>query len=82
MSTTGVLPPPVGPRGLALRCALEGKAAGLEHHPHTACPYRVGRPFSQRAWLLGYVAGRQAAGTSPELDVDEDVPWPGDELDP
>ncbi len=48
---------PVGPRGLALRAALEGKAAGFAGASHASCPYAASRPFTRRAWLLGYVAG-------------------------
>ena len=69
-----------GPRGLALRCALEGRSAGQSGASWRVCPYDGrARPYSQRSWLLGYVAGRRAAGLElPKVDVDHDAPWPGD----
>ena len=51
-----------GHRGLALRCGLEGRDAGAGGLSYRACPYDAGRPYSRRAWLLGYVAGRRGAG--------------------
>ena len=58
-----------GPRGLALRCALEGRDAGAGGLSHRVCPYSAGRPYSLRWWLRGYVAGRQLSG----------LPLPSDE---
>ena len=72
-------PPPIGVRGLAVRAALEGKAAALEGASYHACPYAASRPFTRRAWLAGYVAGRQEAGVELEVDPDPVAPWPGDE---
>ena len=59
-----------GRRGLALRCALEGRDAGAGGLSYRACPYDGGRPYSLRWWLRGYVAGRRLA----------DLPMPGDDL--
>jgi hypothetical protein len=75
MTSAGVY----GPRGLALRCALEGREVGAAGGSWRACPYGPDRDYSRRAWLRGYVAGRCAAGwPMPALEVDEDAPWPGD----
>lgn len=75
-------PPPIGPRGLAARCAIQGQDAGTIGAPVNACPYGPDRPFSRRAWLAGYVAGVRRLGVPlPEDrvdDVDEAAPWPGD----
>lgn len=77
-------PPPVGPRGLALRCSVQGADAYTAGLPVLACPYGSPRPFSRRAWVAGYVAAARRAGvTLPgdvelEADLDEDAPWPGD----
>lgn len=60
--TDTVLPPPRGPRGLALRAVLEGLAAGKADQPVSACPYSSGRGFTRRAWLAGYTRGRAVAG--------------------
>jgi len=65
------------PRGLALRCAVEGRDAGAGGLPWRACPYDGGRPYSLRWWLRGYVGGRSRAGLpmpALDVDVDEDVP--------
>lgn len=56
------LPPPRGPRGLAYRAVLEGLAAAGAELPASACPYSIGRPFTRRAWLAGYVRGRRNLG--------------------
>lgn len=69
--TTPALPPPVGPRGLALRAIGEGLAAGATDQPVTACPYSRGRGFTRRAWLTGYVRGRLNADL-PTVTLDED----------
>lgn len=73
-------PPPVGPRGLALRCAIQGRDAYARGAPLNACPYGPGRPFSRRAWVVGYNAGARAAGARlpGDTECDEDAPWPGD----
>lgn len=71
--------PPLGPRGLALRAGTEGRAAGLNGDLPGACPYPAARPFTRRAWFLGYVAGRREARTLPtaaELDADPGAPAP------
>lgn len=74
---TAPAPPPVGPRGLALRAATEGRAAGAGGAEVTSCPYGTSRPFTRRAWLVGYVFGRREAGLSlPPLEVDHDTPHP------
>lgn len=72
-----------GPRGLALRCEVDGKAAGRDGEPVTVCPYRPSsRPRATRWWVHGYVAGRIEAGLPTAADRvddwDEDAPWPGD----
>jgi ribosome modulation factor len=73
------LPPPVGPRGLALRAMVEGRAAGQSGADVRTCPYTSARPFTRRAWLTGYAHGRREAGLElPATDVDHDAPWPGD----
>lgn len=75
------LPPPVGPRGLALRVGLQGAAAYGRGLPVLACPYGPARTFSRRSWVEGYVLARLAAGGRTPLDVDEldeEAPWPGD----
>lgn len=75
-------PPPVGPRGLAIRVAEQGAAAQRAGAPVLACPYDATRPFSRRAWLIGYLRAARAAGApTPDQLVDEvedDAPWPGD----
>lgn len=75
-------PPPVGPRGLALRCAAQGADAHAAGAPVNACPYGSARPFSRRAWVTGYVDAARAAGEALPGDnideVDDDAPWPGD----
>lgn len=70
-------PAPIGRRGLAVRAALEGKAAAQAGEPVQACPYAASRPFTRRAWLLGFVAGRPPG----ELEVDPDPGAPGDPLE-
>lgn len=70
--TDPALPPPRGPRGLAYRALLEGLAAAGAELPPSACPYSRGRPFTRRAWLAGYVRGRQNLGLDvPTGDDDE-----------
>lgn len=73
-------PPPVGPLGLAIRCAEQGADAQAAGVPLNACPYGPDRTFSRRAWVGGYVRAGQAAGVIPTgvPDVDESEPWPGD----
>lgn len=73
-----------GPRGMALRCEVDGMAAGRAGEPVDVCPYRPSsRPRETRWWVHGYVAGRLEAGLPTAGDrVDdwnEDAPWPGDE---
>jgi hypothetical protein len=73
-----------GPRGLALRCVLDGRDAGRSGEPSTVCPYEwASRPWAVRWWVHGYVAGRREAGLPTAADRvdewDEDAPWPGDE---
>lgn len=73
-----------GPRGLALRCMVDGRAAGRHGEPVEVCPYRPrARPWATRWWVRGYVAGRIEAGLPTAADRvdewDEDAPWPGDE---
>ena len=76
------MPPPVGPRGLALRAGMQGADAYAAGLPLLACPYGPTRPFSRRSWVTGYaVAARAAGGVLPGdevLDVEEAAPWPGD----
>lgn len=60
--TAPALPPPIGPRGLALRAIAEGVAAGAADQPVSACPYDRSRGFTRRAWLAGYVRARTNAG--------------------
>lgn len=75
--TAGTPPPAIGRRGLAVRAALEGKAAAEAGASPHACPYAASRPFTRRAWLLGFTAG---ADTDPaKLDPEPVAPWPGDE---
>jgi ribosome modulation factor len=78
------MPPPVGPRGLAVRCAIQGRDAFTAGKPVLACPYGAARPFSRRAWVAGWAGAARAAGAPmPTLEELEDVdetpaPWPGD----
>lgn len=72
-------PPPVGPRGLALRCAIQGRDAYAAGVPLIACPYGPARPFSRRAWVTGWAAA-QPSTLEPD-DVDDDAPWPADTPD-
>ena len=71
-------PPPVGPRGLALRVSVQGADAQGAGKSVLACPY------SRRAWVAGYVTAARRAGVplpgSLELDeeLDDAAPWPGD----
>lgn len=80
MSTT--VPPPVGPRGLAIRVAQQGADAQRAGVTVLACPYGAARPFSRRAWLAGYASAARSAGAplpgDAELEVDDSAPWPGD----
>lgn len=77
-------PPPVGPRGLALRVSVQGADAQGAGKSVLACPYGPDRPYSRRAWVAGYVTAARRAGVplpgSLELDeeLDDDAPWPGD----
>ncbi|WP_395695040.1 Rmf/CrpP fold protein [Nocardioides sp.] len=71
-----------GPRGLALRCVVDGREAGRAGDPVTVCPYRPSsRPWAARWWVRGYVAGRIEVGLPTAADRvdewDEDAPWPG-----
>lgn len=81
MSAT--VPPPVGPRGLAIRVAVQGAEAQRAGITLLACPYGPTRPFSRRAWVAGYVHAAQAAGAplpeDPEVEdvIDDDAPFPG-----
>lgn len=82
-TTPPEVPPPVGPRGLALRCASQGAEAYANGVPVLACPYGPARPFSRRAWLVGYVGAMHRAGARTPAEVAEEVsddvaPWPGD----
>lgn len=78
-------PPPVGPRGLALRCGMQGADAYAAGLALLACPYGPARPFSRRAWVAGYgiaarAAGRVLPGDEELVDaLDEGAPWPGDD---
>lgn len=79
-------PPPVGPRGLAIRCAIQGRDAYAAGKASLACPYGATRPLSRRAWVAGWAAARTAAGegaTVEELEqLDETpAPWPADTPD-
>lgn len=75
-------PPPVGPRGLAIRAAIQGLDAYAAGRPVNACPYGEARPFTRRAWLAGYAQGARDAGvTMPAEEVDEAAPWPADTPD-
>lgn len=84
MMTSDTMPPPVGPRGLAVRCAIQGRAAYAAGIPTLACPYGATRPFSRRAWVAGWAAAAYAAGVPvptvedlEQLDASP-APWPGD----
>ena len=73
-----------GPRGLALRCAVDGRDAGRSGEPVTVCPYLPdSRPLAAKWWVRGYIAGLRDAGLPTAADRidewDEDAPWPGDE---
>lgn len=78
------MPPPVGPRGLAVRCAIQGRDAYAAGLVLLACPYGAARPFSRRAWVAGYAAAARSAGAPlPPLEELEEIdatpaPWPGD----
>lgn len=72
-------PPPVGPRGLAIRVATQGAEAYRAGRTLLACPYGPARPFARRAWVAGYASAEVAAGgRPPELDedLDDDAPTP------
>lgn len=72
-------PPPIGPRGLAIRCAIQGREAFDRGAPVLACPYGPSRPFSRRAWVTGYTAAEIASGARQldEIgDVDDNAPAP------
>lgn len=72
---TDQTPPPVGPRGLALRCAIQGRDAYAAGVPLIGCPYGPSRPFSRRAWVTGWAGAQPPADV---VEVDEAAPWPGD----
>lgn len=71
---------PIGPRGLAVRCAAQGLDAARAGAPVTACPYPRTRPLARRAWVLGFTAELRDRGTVMPSDlvdvVDEDAPFP------
>lgn len=72
-------PPPVGPRGLAIRVATQGADAYRAGLTLLACPYGPARPYSRRAWVAGYSSAELAAGGRDlELvdDVADDAPAP------
>ena len=73
-------PPPVGPRGLALRAGMQGADAYAAGRVLLACPYGPTRPFSRRSWVTGYgIAARAAGARLPgDTEHDEAAPWPGD----
>jgi len=87
VTMSATMPPPVGPRGLAIRVAEQGRTAYASGANLLACPYGPARPFSRRAWLAGYAAAARAAGAplpgTEELEelIDPDAPWPADTLD-
>ena len=60
---------PIGTRGLALRVARQGAAAGEAGTPGTACPYGADRPFSRRAWHYGHALGAKRTGEPRPSDV-------------
>lgn len=76
-------PPPIGPRGLAIRCAIQGRDAFDSGAALNACPYGPARPYSRRAWVAGFVAGARSAGVrladAGVDELDDAAPWPGDE---
>lgn len=84
MSALDSLPPPIGPRGLAARVAVQGFEAQAAGQPVTACPYGATRPYSRRAWVMGWVRAAEAAGLTVlgHGDPDENTPWPGNGGDP
>lgn len=75
-------PPPVGPRGLAMRAAIQGADAYAAGQPTNADPYGAPRPFSRRAWLVGYLDAAAADGVvlpgDEDLEdaLDDDAPTP------
>lgn len=64
-------PPPVGPRGLAIRAARQGEDAFNAGKPLLACPYGPTREYARRAWCVGYAAAELASGARTLDDVDE-----------
>jgi alkylated DNA nucleotide flippase Atl1 len=64
-----------------MRCAIQGAEAFAAGAVIAACPYGPTRPFSQRAWIVGWVqAARRAGRVLPGfVDYDPDAPWPGDD---
>lgn len=73
------IPPPVGPRGLAIRAARQGEDAFNAGKPLLACPYGPTREYARRAWCVGYAAAELAAGVRRPEDLDEvddDAPTP------
>lgn len=75
-------PPPVGPRGLAIRVATQGAEAYRAGRTLLACPYGPARPFSRRAWVAGYASAELASDSRDLEQIDEELddaaPWPGD----
>lgn len=69
-------PAPVGPRGMAVRCAAQGGDDYAAGRPLNACPYGPSRPFSRRAWIVGYVAAARAAGAPLPEDVEVELDAP------
>lgn len=73
--------PPIGPLGLALRARLEGRRAHAAGAPAIECPYvSTVRPFSRRAWFVGWLEDARRQGDRLPSDVadvaDEDAPAP------
>lgn len=75
-------PPPIGPVGLALRVAVQGRDAYTAGQLLNACPYGPARPYSRRAWVAGFVGAARDAGVRlPDVvaeETDDAAPWPGD----
>ena len=73
--------PPIGPLGLALRARLEGRRAHAACAPAIECPYpSTVRPFSRRAWFVGWLEDARRKGDRLPSDVadvaDEDASAP------
>ena len=52
----------MGPLQLATFCINEGRLAAEAGQPSSACPYTRDRPYSRKAWVVGWTGTRRRLG--------------------